>query len=187
MADEKIADYRLLSACYKVDVVEVQRLLPHVKNPANVRDSSVWPKTLLHYSCRYNWLDVTRRLVEQYHCDLESRDKLGDTPLHEACREGHVDIVRYLVGEQRCSITCQNEDGDTPIHVACFQKCLAMVEIFLASKNFCAASKLQNNNGKTLLHYSCCHGWLDVTRKLVEQYHCDPGSRDKLGWRYSTV
>ena len=216
MADEIIAEYRLLSACYKVDVVEVRRLLLQVKNPADIRDSSVWDKkTLLHYSCRYGWLDVSRRLVEQYHCDLGSRDLLGNTPLHEACGKGHVDIVRYLVGkqgcsttcqnkdgntplhvaccegyvdivrylvsEQGCSITCQNKDGNTPLHVACFQRRLAMVEILLASKNSHAASKFRNNNDKTLLHYSCCHGWLGITKTLVEQYHCDPESGDKDG------
>ena len=33
-------------------------------------------------------------------------------------------------------------------------------------------------NAKTLLHYSCCCGWLDVTKTLVEQYYCNPGCRD---------
>ena len=35
--------------------------------------------------------------MEQYHCDLESWDRYGNTPLHEACHMGRVDIVRYLV------------------------------------------------------------------------------------------
>jgi len=111
----------ILRASREGDVVEVRRLLPHVRKPADVRD---WDeKTLLHYSCRHGWLDVTRRLVEQYHCDPKCRDegptlalcfvasedksgstplhvdcdKGGDTPLHEACHKGHVDIVKYLV------------------------------------------------------------------------------------------
>jgi len=33
---------------------------------------------------------------------------------------------------------------------------------------------------RILLHYSCHHGWLNVTRRLVEQYHCDP--QEELEW-----
>ena len=169
-------------------------------------------KTVLHYSC---WLDVTRRLVEQHHCDPESRDNggdtplhvachkgyvgivrylvsqqgcdtecqnvWGDTPLHVACREGHVHIVRYLVSEQGCSTACQNKDGDTPLHVVCLEGDLAVAKILLTGKNCSGACICKNECGKTVLHYSCHHGWLDVTRRLVEQYHCDPESRDNGG------
>ena len=34
---------------------------------------------------------------------------------------------------------------------------------------------------KYLLHFSCRHGWLDVTRMLVEKYGCDPESKDGQG------
>ena len=137
--------------------------------------------TVLHYSCRHGWLDVTRRLVEQYHCDPESRDNDGDTPLHVACCEGHVNVVKYLVSEQGCNIACQNKDGDTPVHVACGEGHLAMAKIILAGLNCSAPCISKNNSGTTALHYSCRHGWLDVTRRLVEQYHCDPESRDNDG------
>ena len=109
----------LVKACCEGNVVEVQRLLPQVRNPADIRDENCLDKkTLLHYSCYHGWLDVTKRLVEQYCCDPEGRDGWDDTPLHEACREGHVDVVRYLVSEQKCSTTCQNKTGDTLLHVA---------------------------------------------------------------------
>ena len=136
-------------------------------------------KTLLHYSCHHGWLDVTRRLVEQYHCDPESRDNGGDTPLHVACRKGHVDIVRYLVSEQRCSVVFKNMNGDTPLHVAFRAGHLAMADILVTGQNCNVACICKDEYGKTLLHYSCRHGWLDVTRRLVEQYHCDLESRDK--------
>ena len=120
-------------------------------------------ETPLHPSCNHGWLDVTRRLAEQYHCDPESRDVLGDTPLHVACREGHVDIVRYLVGEQGCSTACQNKDGDTPLHEACKKGHLAVVEILLKGKDCNIAC---NKHSNVLIVNSCRHGWLDVTRRL---------------------
>ena len=86
----------LLMACRDAHLAVVEILL-------TAQDCSIaydkYSRFPLHYSCRHGWLDMTRRLVEQYCCDPESRDSGGDTPLHEACREGHVDIVTYLVGE----------------------------------------------------------------------------------------
>jgi len=85
-----MAEHEIIRACERGDATEVERLLPRVKNPADVHVRLGYTKvTLLHFSCFHGWLDVTRRLVEQYHCDPESRDWDGDTPLHEACREGH--------------------------------------------------------------------------------------------------
>ena len=203
----------IFRACARGKVAEVLRLLPRVKNPEHVRSNWLWKKTLLHYSCHHGWLDVTRRLVEQYHCDPESRDRNDDTPLHEACCEGHVDIVRYLVSERGCSTACRNKDGNTPLHEACHRGHADIVR-YLVSERGCSTA-CQNNKGNTplleacktsgrlavveilltaqdcsiacskhsriLLHYSCHHGWLDVTRRLVEQYHCDPESRDENG------
>ena len=138
-------------------------------------------RTVLHYSCYHGWLVVTRRVVELYHCDPESKDDDGDTPLHKACRNGHVYVVRYLVSEDRCNTACQNKNGDTPLHEACRLGRLAVAEILLTGQNCILACISKNKYGKTVLHYSCHHGWLDMTRRLVEQYHCDPESRDDDG------
>ena len=113
--------------------------------------------------------------MEQYHCDPESRDCDGDTPLHEACRSGHLDVVRYLVSESGCSTARQNKNGYTLLLVACRNRCRAVVELLLTAQDCSTAC---NEHSRILLHYSCHHGWLDMTRRLVEQYHCDPESRD---------
>ena len=172
---------KLLDACRKGDILEVKRFLPQVSNLRDVRDN--WKgKTLLHYSCHRGWLDVTRRLVEQYHCDPESRDgRGGDSPLLEACFKGHVNIVKYLVEEQGCSTACQNLKGDTPLHVACRKGHLSIAEVLLTGRNCSVACLSKNYSHKTVLHYSCRHSWLNVTRRLVEEYHCDPEGRDDGG------
>ena len=80
---------------------EAKRLLSQLANANNVRDTWWWnERTLLHYSCRHGWLDVTKRLVEHHDCDPVISDNEGETPLHEACREGHLDIVVYLVNRK---------------------------------------------------------------------------------------
>ena len=211
----KNGDTPLYEAC-RLGYLAVGEILVTGKNcSAACISKGIYGKTVLHYSCRHGWLDMTRRLVEQYHCDPESRDNGGDTPLHEACREGNVDIVRYLGSEQGCSTACQNNNGDTPLHVACnrghvdivrhfvseqgcntacqnkdgdtplYEACrlghLAMAEILVTGKNCSAACISKNIYDKTVLHYSCHNGWLDVTRRLVEQCHCDLESRDQDG------
>jgi len=146
-------------------------LLPQVRNPADVGGDRWWTTgtaTLLHFSCRHGWLDVTRKLVEQYHCDPEISDGGDNTPLHEACHKGHVAIVKYLVSEWGCSTACQNVGGYTPLLKACRDGHLAVVEILLTAPDCSIAC---NEHSRILLHYSCHHGWLDVTRRLVEQYY----------------
>ena len=39
----------------------------------------------------------------------------------------------------------------------------------------------ESYGNETLLHYSCYHGWLDMTKTMVEQYSCDPESKKKGG------
>ena len=131
----------------------------------------------LHKACYWGHLDIVRYLVSEQGCSTACQNKNGDIPLHVACREGHVDIVRYLVSEQGCSTACQNKNCDTPLHEACEKGHLAVVEILLKRKDCNIAC---NKHSNVLIVNSCRHGWLDVTRKLVEQYHCDLESMD--GW-----
>ena len=62
-----MAAAEIISACELGDIDKVERLLLRVKNPADVKGDRWWNRTatLLHFSCRHGWLDVTRRLVEQ--------------------------------------------------------------------------------------------------------------------------
>ena len=131
-----MAAEEIVRACEWGDVDKVERLLPRVRNPADVRCGGWWTRgeTLLHFFCHNGWLDMTRRLVKQYHCDLESRDWDGDTALHAASYEGCVDIVRYFISQRRCSTACQNINGNTPLYGACENRHLAVVESCLLHK-----------------------------------------------------
>ena len=66
----------LVRALQKKDVSEVARLLTAVPDPAAIRTEH--GVSLLHLACIHNGcLEVTRMLVEQYHCDINARDHLG--------------------------------------------------------------------------------------------------------------
>ena len=166
----------LLEACEDARIGVVEILLTALDcNTACTKHSRI----LLHYSCQYGWLDVTRRLVEQYHCDPESRGKDGDTPLHEACREGHMDIVRYLVSERGCSTACQNKNGDTPLHVACRRGHMDIVR-YLVSEQGCSTA-CQNKNGDTPLHEACRGDYIDVVRYIVIELGFSAACQNKNG------
>ena len=150
----------ILDAFREGDVVKVRRLLPHVRKPADVRDWN--EKTLLHYSCRHGWLDVTRRLVEQYHCDPESRDEGAwsfvdeGSDLHVASKDKGGDTPRH--------VDC-DKGGDTPLHEACHKGHVNIVK-YLVSELGCSVA-CQNESGNTPLHVAFYKGHVDVVRYLV--------------------
>jgi len=174
-----MTESKLLIACREGDEVEVQKLLSQVEDPADVRRDWDWnKKTLLHYSCRHGWLDVTRKLVESYRCDPESGDwRCGITPLHEAFYAGHVDIVRYLVSERGCRTTYQpkSENNDTLLHEACRRGLVDMVKALTSGPPGTSTIRLNYQligSEMTALHEACRGGHVEVVRHLASQPGC---------------
>ena len=108
--------------------------------------------SLLHYACRNGWYDVSRKLVEQYHCDVHLRNRWSNTPLHYACQgKGNVDIVRFLVVDQHCDPACSLA-GVTPLHYACNSGKLDIVR-FLVEECHCDPFR-SKDTGDTPLHWA---------------------------------
>ena len=170
-------EVELLLACRYGHSTEAKRLLSQLANANKVRDTWWWnERTLLHYSCRHGWLDVTKRLVEDHDCDVVISDNEGETPLHEACREGHLDIVAYLVNRKGfVSVACFNKDGTTPLDLACENGHHNVVDFLM---EWDVNTAWQCRNKSALLHHS---SHLHVIKKLVEHYKCDPESVDEQG------
>ena len=159
------------------------RLLSKYPDPEEVRDfKDQWVinlniddlnSSLLHYACRNGWYDVSRQLVEKYHCDVHLKNWWSDTPLHYACLEkGSIDIVRFLIVDQHCDPTSREFWGTTPLHYACKSGKLDIVK-FLVEECHCDP-RMQDGRGDTPLHDACQRGKLDTVKFLVEECHCDP-------------
>ena len=138
----------------------------------NDRDSS-----LLHYACRNGWYDVSRQLVEKYHCDVHLKNGWSYTPLHYACLEnGNIDIVRFLVVDQHCNPAWTWWlGGRTPLHYACGSGKLDIVR-FLVEECHCdpfarIAYTYMYTPGlpwlQTPLHWATWFGKADVVTYLL--------------------
>ena len=116
---------------------------PHPEQVREIRDqwientSDDRGSSLLHYACRNGWYDVSRQLVEKYHCDAHLENWRSHTPLHYACQEnGNIDIVRFLVVDQHCDPACHGRLGRTPLSYACQSGKLDIVR-FLVEECHC--------------------------------------------------
>ena len=188
---------------------------PHPDQVREIRDQEVNPfgdrynSSLLHYACGSGWYDVSRELVDKYHCDPHLKNQRDCTPLHCACEGGNVDIVRFLIVDHHCDPTCGWE-GRTPLHCACGSGKLGIVKFLVevcccnpGVEDWCGETPLHcackrgsvdivrfligDHNcapacgwkGITPLHYACGSGKLDIVKFLVEECHCDPRVQDK--------
>ena len=140
--------------------------------------------SLLHYACRNGWYDVSRQLVEKYHCDAHLKNWRSYTPLHYACQKnGNIDIVRFLVVDQHCDPACREWwNKTTPLHHACKSGKLDIIR-FLVEECHCNP-RVQDSGGETPLHYACTgNGNIDIVRFLVVDQHCELAC---CGWRSET-
>ena len=116
------------------DHEEAVRLLPLVKEPNKIKRRYIWDNTsLLHSSSRNGWLDVTKDLITNYHCDPHERDGWDRTCLHFAAEGNHVDVMRYLIDECHCDPMAVDSDGWTPLHIAALLGKSAAVEYLLST------------------------------------------------------
>ena len=143
---------QLLSAFYPHgDKEKVLSLLPVVRHPAGIRDSS--NRTLLHHAAYHGWTDVCRLLVEQYQVDQDCRSSDGETALHWAARRGWTDVCRLLVEQYQVDPHCRDSIGGyTALHIASIRNRLNIVQYLVSS--VCCDPLTENNWGYTPLSIS---------------------------------
>ena len=149
------------------DHEEAVRLLPLVKEP-NI--------SLLHFSSRNGWLDVTKDLITKYHCDPHERNGDGRTCLHWATRGNHVDVMRYLIDEFHCDPMTVDRSGWVPLHLAAYWGYSAAIE-YLLSTGKCDAMAV-DSSGRTPLHYAAYKGHSAAVECLLSTGKCDPLAKD---------
>ena len=154
-----------------------------MKEPNKIKKKHIiWGKTsLLHWSSRNGWLDVTKDLITKYHGDPQERDWEGETCLHWAVLGNHVDVMRYLIDECHCDPMDTNKYGNTVLHRAADYGSLDVMK-YLINHHYCDPMAT-NNSGETVLQHvaKVLYPSLGVIKYLINECHCDPMIVDKEG------
>ena len=169
---------------------------PHPEQVREIRDPRVnslsadpfsidhCDSSLLHYACRNGWYDVSRQLVEKYHCDVHLKNWWSDTPLHCACEwNGNIDIVWFLVVDQHCDPAGRGRWRRTPLHLACCSGKLDMVR-FLVDECHCDPFRMKDNAGNTPLHDATYWGQLDEVTFLLSRFPPLKLVNSVMKWNY---
>ena len=122
------------------------------------------PPLVVHLACRYGTAEFVQFLIEQKHCDPNSRNNNKDTPVHLASKYGNVEILRYLVEVKQCSVAQQNHDGNTPLHLACMFQFFETVQYLVRKQQ--DLTIIANRKKELPAHTACCKHSLDIV-KLV--------------------
>ncbi|XP_058463214.1 uncharacterized protein LOC131437711 [Malaya genurostris] len=69
-------------------------------------------ETVLHMTAEKAFIEMTKVLIEELHCDIDCVDRDGNTPLHYAVKKGSFDAVKYLL-KMKANIHLANNDGVT--------------------------------------------------------------------------
>ena len=168
----------LYQACRYDDVYMVKFLASSensymVNEDINLNDD-VFKITPLQLAFKRKNVLLFKYLLKIPGCDLDAKDKVGDTVLHMCCKSNHKDMASICV--DMCSKTIRNDKGNTPLHEACYAKNYEMLEWLLKKlPSGCKLDSFINNDGNNLLHAIAVQEGttMNILRFLIENGICD--------------
>ncbi|CAF3667628.1 unnamed protein product [Rotaria sp. Silwood1] len=117
--------------------------------------------SVLHYTIRYNYLNLSRKLIEEFHIDVNLVGRDGETPLHTA--------ARYEILHNNNTVNVYNKSITmvcrTPLHHA------AMRNNYHNAKQLIqlgAPINILDGNNATPLHFACRYNAIDCVRLFIE-------------------
>ncbi|XP_062589127.1 serine/threonine-protein phosphatase 6 regulatory ankyrin repeat subunit B-like [Saccostrea cucullata] len=105
------------------------------------------------------------KFLNQKRLDAENTSDQGKTVVHWCCRKGTLGMCKYLVNNYQHLFEFKDNDGLTVLHDAAWGGDVGIFR-FLISNGLDVNSK--TNAGKTVLHYCCRNGKLELCRYLVQ-------------------
>jgi len=94
----------------------------------NPNITGLYGNNILHYACEnINNLpvDIFKVLIETIGCDVNARDKYGNTPLHNGFRSfnpnngGDINVLIYLIHQKNLNVGIKDQMGFNLLHLAC--------------------------------------------------------------------
>ena len=133
----------------------------------------------MHQAVDKGHIDIVRKLVCDYGCDVMARDSDGDTPLHLAARNGSLSAVCMLIDEFKCDRNAKGWKGRTPVHQAALNGHTDTVLKLVHDYGCDVIAK--DDDGNTFLHHSAFGGSLSAVCTLIDEFKCDPNTKGYKG------
>ena len=157
------------SACIKGHIDIVKYLIEECgsdKLCRDVRDGY----TLLHCAAINGHNHLIRYLHSQG-CDVENRNKKGETPLHVAASHGQLDTVKLLIVDLQCDRESKAVNEQTPLHFAASEGHISVVQ-YLARDSNCDVM-CRDTLGHTPAQLAILKGHLNVLKFFVQHFEYD--------------
>ena len=137
---------------------------------------------LLHTAASCGQVETVRLLITKYNWPVDCKNKIKQTPLHVACGNGHLDVIKVLVLEYKADLYACDADSDMPLHTAARRGYTDIVEWFIESESEIKCDpSTTGGEGKTILHYACYEGHIELVEVLIKRYLMNPLSNDNNG------
>ena len=101
-------------------------------------------------------VECVELLINEFHCDINTKGAHGRNILHNACVEGHTSLVRHLVTKYSCDLNALDNDGDTPFTCAALGGSVECVELLI--NEFHCDINTKGAHGRNILHTACVEG-----------------------------
>ena len=123
----------------------------------------------LHYSCRYDHVDIVKILVNHM-ADVNARTDSGDTPLTLAIKHKHGIVVNALLSNSKCLVDAKVQDGFTALHFSCKSGSVGLVRTLVNHK--ADVNARTDNNCDTPLTLAIKHKHGIVVNALLSNSKC---------------
>ena len=119
----------------------------------------------LYYSKHVSRALEVQILIEHTQCNVNMKDKYGETPLHIlSIVRGCEDIAILLLKHQHINVNARDINGFTPIHSAAQRVCDTIIEVLIQDHQ-CDVN-VRYYKGKAPLHWAVYFGHQNTTKVL---------------------
>ena len=139
-------------------------------------------KFLIHNSVKENNLGIVTQLINETPQLNLLQDEDGRYPLHWACSINSLDMTKVLAGKRNVDIDeLVDNSGWTPVHIVCSIGNVEALDV-LMSLDPTPDINLKTGQGTTGLHLAISKGNMEVIKKLIGEYNCKGGVKDRNGY-----
>ena len=134
-----------------------------------------WLNAPLMYATLYDHANCVAFLL-QSHCSISVANKGHRTALHTAAEKGHRGLVNMLV-TAHAPLDVRDADGNTPLLLAAINQHKEIVRTLIQSGS---DVRLTGSLGKSVLHYACSSGFVDVVHDVTTMVDDDDLDRSDV-------